>query len=214
MKRKKQVIVLGKGKLAIKVAKWFHNHKEYKLLLIVPVIPEPNWTTSISEWAAKNKIPIVKSGHYKDIPFDIKIDLAISVTYDKIIKKSFIDRCNRILNIHNSPLPKYRGVSPINWALKNNEKDHGVTIHEITPGIDDGPIWGQVKFPIYPKVDEVKDVYRRCLDFGWTLFKTVMPLINQITPTQQKNSKATYYDLSKNDLLGERRFFTKKQSLK
>jgi hypothetical protein len=81
--------VLGKGKLAIKVAQWFYNHKEYELLLIVPVIPEPNWTTSISEWAAKNKIPIVKSGHYKDIPFDIKIDLAISVTYDKIIKKSF-----------------------------------------------------------------------------------------------------------------------------
>jgi methionyl-tRNA formyltransferase len=214
MKIKKQVVVLGKGKLAIKVAQWFYNHKEYELLLIVPVIPEPNWTTSISEWATKNNIPLIKSGHYKDIPVDIQIDLAISVTYDKIIKKSFIDRCNRIINIHNSPLPKYRGVSPINWALKNNEKDHGVTIHEITPGIDDGPIWGQVKFPIYPKVDEVKDVYRRCLDFGWTLFKTVIPLIDQITPTLQTDSQATYYDLSKNDLLGERRFFTKKQSLK
>lgn len=214
----KQVIVLGKGKLAIKVANWFLTHKSYTLAAVVPVIPEPTWTSSLSKWADKKNIPIIKSGHFKDIPDVLdkkwKIDLAVSVTYDKIIKDWFIQKCQRIINIHNSPLPKYRGVSPINWALKNNENLHGVTIHEITPGIDDGPIWGQVIFPIYPVVDEVKDVYSRCLDFGWTLFKTVMPLIDQITPTQQIDAKATYYDLSKNDLLGERRFFTKKQSLK
>ncbi len=218
MRTQISVIVMGKGVLAIKVANWFHSHKGYTLKAIIPVIPEPNWTTSISKWAVKKNIPIIESGHYQDIPNVLEknwqIDLAVSVTYDKIIKDWFIKKCRRIINIHNSPLPKYRGVSPINWALKNNEKIHGVTIHEITPGIDDGPIWGQTKFSIYPEFDEVIDVYKRCLDFGWTLFKTIMPLINQIKPITQSNSQASYYDLSKNKLLGERRFFTKKQSLK
>jgi methionyl-tRNA formyltransferase len=208
----KNVIVLGKGKLAIKVANWFLKHSAYDLKAIVPVKPEPIWTNSISKWAQKNNIFLVESGKFQDVPPEITSDLAISVTYDKIIKAEFINRCKRILNIHNSPLPKYRGVSPINWALKNNEQTHGVTIHEITPGIDDGPIWGQVIFSIYPKYDEVIDVYNRCLRFAWTLFKETIPLLDEIKPFPQNSSKATYYDLSKNELLGERRYFTKKES--
>ena len=45
------------------------------------------------------------------------------------LKQNFIDSCKNIINLHNSPLPKYRGVRPINWALKNGEHSHGVTIH-------------------------------------------------------------------------------------
>lgn len=208
------VVVLGKGVLAIKVANWFLNHSKYQLKAIVPVIPEPTWTSSISKWAKKNKVLLIESGKFQDVPPEISIDLAISVTYDKIIKTEFIQRCKKILNIHNSPLPKYRGVSPINWALKNSETTHGVTIHEITPKIDDGQIWGQVIFSIYPKRDEVIDVYKRCLHFGWTLFKETIPLLDDIKPYQQNEAKATYYNLSQNNQLGDRRYFTKKSSLK
>jgi methionyl-tRNA formyltransferase len=210
----KNVVVLGKGKLAIRVAQWFLKHRGYKLVTIVPVMPEPTWTNSLTKWAKKNQLAVIETGHYKDVPNTISIDLAVSVTYDKIIKLPFINRCKRIINIHNGPLPKYRGVSPINWALKNNETIHGVTIHEITPGIDDGPIWSQVKFSVYPETDEVKDVYQRCLAFGWTLFKETIPLLDKLTPQPQNNDEATYYDLSQNSLLAERRFFTKKLSSK
>ncbi len=213
---KKKVILLGKGNLAIKVASWFKDSPDYELICIVPVIPEPIWTSSLKNWAEENNINIVSSGHYQDIPKvkngNWKIDLAISVTYDKIIKEWFIKKCKKIINIHNAPLPKYRGVSPINWALKNNEKYHGVTIHEITPGIDDGPIISQVKFSIYPEFDEVIDVYNRCLDFGWELFKQTILLLEQIKPQPQDNKKATYYHHSQDKLLLERKNFTKSQS--
>src|SRR5258707_14682454 len=130
--KKKTVIVLGKGKLAIKVAQWFHVNSEYTLLMIVPVIPEPPWTDSFTSWARETQVSIIESGHYKDI-HDVtkntwKVDLVVSVTYDKIIKDWFIKKCQRIINIHNGPLPQYRGVSPVNWALKNKEAMHGVTI--------------------------------------------------------------------------------------
>lgn len=215
-KIRKSVIVLGKGSLAIKVADYFLKSPNYELKFIVPVIPEPTWTDSICLWAKSNEVKIIDSGHYKDLP-DVKedswsVDLAVSVTYDKIIKEWFIKKCQKIINIHNGPLPKYRGVSPINWALKNNESEHGVTIHEITPGIDDGPIISQVKFSIYPQIDEVVDVYKRCLDFGWELFKQTLPVIDKIIPTKQDHSAATYYDLSQNQLLGNRRNFTRKSS--
>ena len=158
----------------------------------------------------RDSVKVVKTGHYKDL--NIEPDLAMSVFYDKIIKKNFIDSCKKIINLHNSPLPKYRGVSPINWALKNNETEHGITIHEITPGIDDGPIISQLKYSIYPDIDEVLDVYKRSQEYGYSLFKNTMPMIDNITPRKQNESKAFYYDASKNILLGERRFFTKEET--
>lgn len=214
----KRVILMGKGTLSIRVAEWFLASPDYDLALIVPVIPEPAWTDSLSAWAAAHNIPIVPSGHFKDIPGvmdeDWKIDLAFSVFYDRIIKDWFIQKCHRILNLHNGPLPKYRGVSPINWALKNEEDLHGVTIHEITPGIDDGPIIGQVQYSIYPAIDEVATVYSRALEFAWTLFQQTMPLVEKITPRPQDGAKATYYSAKENDQLAERRYFTREESLR
>jgi methionyl-tRNA formyltransferase len=214
---KQGVVLLGKGTLAIRIADWFLSHPRYELRTIVPVIPEPAWTDSLSDWARKHDVALVESGHFKDIPDAAsehwRTDLAFSVFYDKIIKAWFIERCDRILNLHNGPLPKYRGVSPINWALKNGEALHGVTIHEITPGIDDGPIYGQVQYSIYPDLDEVKDVYARSLEYGWLLFTETMPLLDRITPRPQDHAQATYYNLGQNALLGDRRGFTRAESL-
>ena len=214
---KEAVILLGKGTLAIRIAEWFLAHPSYDLRLVVPVVPEPAWTDSLSKWAEGNDIPLVRSGHYKDIPEVLSAawtaDLAFSVFYDKIIKDWFIAKCKTILNLHNSPLPKYRGVSPINWALKNGEQQHGVTIHEITPGIDDGPIYSQLLYSIYPDVDEVRDVYVRALEYGWTLFTQTMPLLGKIKPIAQDGAQATYYSAKQNSLLAERRSFTRDESL-
>ncbi len=210
------VVLMGKGDLAVKVANWFLHSPKYKLVTIVPVIPEPAWTQSLSVWAGVNGIPIVESGHFKDLPqlaeSDGQIDLVMSVFYDKIIKSWFIDRCKKIINLHNGPLPKYRGVSPINWALKNEEYEHGITIHEITPGIDDGPIIGQLKYSIYPKFDEVGDVLQRSLEYGWVLFQQTIPLLDKIKPRQQDDAQASYYSKQDNPRLGERSNFTRPAS--
>jgi methionyl-tRNA formyltransferase len=210
------VVLLGKGTLAIQIAEWFLNSPDYELVEIVPVVPEPTWSDSLIGWAEANSLSYTASGHFKDLSVlerEQPIDLAFSVFYDKIIKSWFIDRCTRILNLHNGPLPRYRGVSPINWALKNDESKHGVTIHEITPGIDDGPIVAQVEYSIYPEIDEVRDVYARALAYGWTLFEQTMPLLERIAPRHQDDTLATYYSSAENHLLGERRSFTRQESL-
>lgn len=212
----KNVVLLGKGELAIRVAEWFLQSEKYRLATIVPVMPEPSWAPSLGEWAVRNGVPVVQSGHYKDLPDvhenDWETDLAVSIFYDKIIKAWFIDKCRKIINLHNGPLPKYRGVSPINWALKNEEVEHGVTIHEITPGIDDGAVIGQVKYSIYPRFDEVIDVYKRSLEYGWTLFQQTAPLLDKIQARPQDSSQATYYSKLENPQLGERSGFTREQS--
>ena len=114
------VVVLGKGTLAIRVAGWFLASDEYELRHVVPVVPEPQWTDSLIDWARAHSIPYVESGHFRDAPAE-DCDLAVSIFYDKILRAEYIDRFHRLLNLHNAPPAVLSGVSPINWALKNGE---------------------------------------------------------------------------------------------
>ncbi|MFA5073579.1 MAG: formyltransferase family protein [Nitrospirota bacterium] len=54
------------------------------------------------------------------------------------------------INIHNAPLPRYRGMLPNFWQLYHGEKETGITIHEINAGIDTGDIILQTKLPVVP----------------------------------------------------------------
>jgi methionyl-tRNA formyltransferase len=201
--KQKNIILLGKGWLAIKIAEWFKD--THNLVAVVPDVPEPTWTDSLTEWAEKNGVPVIGSGDYRDIDNDIEIDLAMSVFYGKIIKKPFIDRCGSIINLHNAPLPNYRGVRPINWALFNEETEHGVTIHKIHEGIDDGDILGRVTYPIYPEIEEVEDVYQKALEYGWLLFKDVASKLDYaLDNAKAQPTEHTYYSNKQNHLLGDR----------
>ena len=202
----KEVVLLGKGDLFINIADWLY-YNDYAIKAVAPVIPEPQSCPSVKTWARNKNIKIIESGNYKDIKGEI--NLCISVFYEKIIKQEFIDRCKKIINLHNSPLPKYRGVRPINWALKNGEKTHGVTIHEISEGIDDGPIYGQITYPIYPEIEEVKDVYEKSKKYGFNLFKEVIRVIDDIKPYPQDESQDTYYSNKDIKKLGDRSDFTR-----
>lgn len=56
----------------------------------------------------------------------------------------------RMLNIHPSLLPKYRGLDTHARAIAAGDAEAGCTVHEVTPALDDGPILGQARVPILP----------------------------------------------------------------
>lgn len=78
-------------------------------------------------------------------------DLFISVASPVIFKKELI-KIPKIdcINIHNAPLPRYRGMLPNFWQLYFGEKEAGITIHRIDTGIDTGDIITQHFVPIEP----------------------------------------------------------------
>lgn len=55
---------------------------------------------------------------------------------------------NKILNIHPSLLPAYKGLNTHQRALDNHERQHGVSIHLVTPELDEGPVIAQASYPI------------------------------------------------------------------
>ncbi|WP_437207276.1 methionyl-tRNA formyltransferase [Planctomicrobium sp. SH664] len=79
-------------------------------------------------------------------------DLFVVAAYGQILSASLLAIPRRgAINLHGSLLPKYRGAAPVQYAVWNGETESGVTIFQIEPKLDAGPILGVVRTPIGPK---------------------------------------------------------------
>jgi phosphoribosylglycinamide formyltransferase-1 len=79
----------------------------------------------------------------------------------------------RMLNIHPSLLPKYRGLHTHARALAAGDTEHGCTVHEVTGELDDGPILGQARVPVLPD-DTAESLADRVLKMEHRLYPTVL----------------------------------------
>lgn len=76
-------------------------------------------------------------------------DLLISIAGNQIFKTELINLAPKgCLNLHTALLPKYRGLMPSFWVLKNSEKHTGVSVFFVDKGIDSGPILVQKRIEI------------------------------------------------------------------
>ena len=79
------------------------------------------------------------------------IDIVCLAGFMRILSAGFTEKwAGRMLNIHPSLLPKYRGLHTHERALDAGDAEAGCTVHEVTAHLDDGPILGQARVPILP----------------------------------------------------------------
>ena len=84
----------------------------------------------------------------------------------RVLSNSFVDSwTGKILNIHPSLLPKYKGLNTHKRVLENGEKLTGCTVHEVTPELDSGRILGQATVPVLPN-DTVESIRLRVLELS------------------------------------------------
>ena len=97
--------------------------------------------------AEKYNIPVFQPIKIRDdysFIDEIKPDLVITLAYGQIVPQGFLDKVPMgCLNLHGSLLPKYRGASPIQTALINNEKVTGVTLMEMVKAMDAGRMYAK-----------------------------------------------------------------------
>ena len=81
------------------------------------------------------------------IPY--QIDMICLAGFMRVLTAGFTDHWSgRMLNIHPSLLPKYKGLNTHARAIEAGDKRAGCTVHEVTAELDDGPILGQISVPI------------------------------------------------------------------
>lgn len=80
---------------------------------------------------------------------ELEPDLLISIAGNEIFRKPLIELAPKgCLNLHTALLPKYRGLMPSFWVLKNGEKETGVSVFYVDEGIDSGPLLVQERIEI------------------------------------------------------------------
>ena len=78
-------------------------------------------------------------------------DIICLAGFMRILTQDFVQRfAGRMLNIHPSLLPRYPGLHTHQRAIDAGDEEAGVTVHEVTPVLDAGPILGQARVPIEP----------------------------------------------------------------
>jgi len=137
----------------------------------------------------EHNIPIL--GDMEEIP---ECDIIYSVQYHQILKANHIKKAKQIaVNLHMAPLPEYRGSNQFSYALIDDKKEFGTTIHQIDTRIDHGDILFQKRFPI-PDNCWVNQLYDLTYNASLELFKESLRNIMEgnYKPISQESFLAQY----------------------
>ena len=101
-------------------------------------------------------------------------DLIVLAGFMRILGADFVQKHeNKIINIHPSLLPKYKGMNTHQRAIDNNDIEHGVSIHIVTPELDDGPVLMQERFTIEDG-DTVEDLQQKCHELEHKMYPSII----------------------------------------
>lgn len=96
---------------------------------------------------------------------ELKPDLLVSVAGNQIFRAALLEVAPKgCLNVHSALLPKYRGLMPTFWVMKNGEKETGVSVFLVDEGIDSGPIVVQKRVQI--TTNRLEDLIRETKVIG------------------------------------------------
>lgn len=105
------------------------------------------------------------------------VKLVCLAGFMRILSVWFIDKWkDRLINIHPSLLPAFKGVSTHERAIENGVRIHGCTVHFVRPEMDDGPIIGQAAVPVMPG-DDAETLSRRVLEAEHRLYPACLRLV-------------------------------------
>lgn len=150
---------------------------------------------NLARLAQEHGIAVLES--LQDIP---ECDIIYSVQHHELLKQVHIDRAQTIaVNLHMAPLPEYRGCNQFSFAILDNAKEFGVTLHQMDTRIDHGDILFERRFAI-PDHCWVSDLYALAEQEAYTLFVNSLPAlisgnytkVSQQTLLQQRGSTIHY----------------------
>ena len=203
-----KIIFFGTSEFSLIILKRLIKEKYLPALILTmpdkPVGRKQIVTASlIKQFALKNKFKTIQPINLKESISeikDLKPDLGILASFGKIIPLEILNIPRHgFINVHPSLLPKYRGASPIQTTIANNDQETGVTIIKMIDKIDQGPIINSQKITITNKKITYQELHNELAELGAELLiKAISKLLNQeIELMIQDESKASYTKIIK-----------------
>jgi methionyl-tRNA formyltransferase len=148
----------------------------------------------IKKFAAEKGVEILQPENLKDWRPGIEADFFVVASYGKIIPKELIELPKHgSLNVHPSLLPKYRGATPIETAIVNDDKETGVSVILMDEKMDHGPILDTTEhtFDFWPTKSDIRKTLAK---IGGEMLVEIIPkwIKGEIEPKEQDHDKATF----------------------
>ena len=173
------VLISGRGSNMVSLVK-ASLHKDYpaKISLVISNIPTAPGIAKARELGV-----MAMAINYKDfknrLSFDMALDSVLRTAqiemvccagFMRILTPEFTSKWQgKLLNIHPSLLPKYKGLNTHQKALDAGDKEHGCTVHYVTPELDSGEVILQRKISIL-NTDTAESLADRLLPIEQTIY--------------------------------------------
>ena len=182
------IIVIGNGSLLTRCLQW---------LLRQLVCPVNCVETGASSFSGLPRFCQDNGVHYVAFPAKEQLNnslgavsdstLVLSIHNSVIFTSATLNNRNlRIVNFHNSLLPRHPGRNAPSWAIYEMDEMGGITWHEVIREVDRGDIIAQRGLPITAKMNGI-ELTRACANLGFECFKEILPslLADTYVPLRQ-----------------------------
>lgn len=203
-----RLVFFGTSDFAVPSLKALAKDPRFKIL---SVVTQPNRAVgrhatvtppAIKTAALELKLSVLQYEKVKDTEVietikALNADLAIVISFGQLIPQALLDVFPLgAVNVHGSLLPKYRGASPIQAAIREGDSQTGVTIMLLDKLMDHGPILHLAPEPIHP-TDTASSLHDRLAELGAAaLPETLIGYQNgTIKPVEQDHAQATHVSL-------------------
>ena len=154
--------------------------------------------SEVKQLATELNIPVLQPERIKTetaLIASLKADVMVVVAYGMIIPKAILEIPKHgCLNIHASVLPRWRGAAPIQRAIEAGDPLSGVSIMQMEPSLDTGPVYLTLTTPI--ELDDTSaTLHQRLAGLGAEGIRTVLNELQSErppTPVTQEHDLATY----------------------
>lgn len=200
---KLKIVFMGSPEIAVPALKALAGHFD-----VVGVVTQPDREAgrgkkivmpAVKEAALALNIPVIQPERMK-VPGTFEQleawapDLIVVMAFGQILRKNVLELPRLgCLNAHASLLPRWRGASPIQAAILNGDTVSGVTIMQMDPGIDTGPMLKARELPIEP-YDTTVTLSAKMADLAAELLIEVIPdyAAGTLLPQPQQEEGACY----------------------
>jgi methionyl-tRNA formyltransferase len=188
-----KIIFFGASRFVLPIIAMINTN--FTLSLVITT--ERNETDAVPTYCKQHTIPYLSITHLSQAEQIIKKTqptLGILAYFGLILPQQILTSFPKgILNIHPSLLPKYRGATPVQSTLLNNDYMTGVTIIKLDRQMDHGPILAQKTEPILP-TDTTATLHEKLFIKGVSMLKNIIPkYLAENKPLQkQDDTQATY----------------------
>lgn len=204
------IVFMGSGNFALNILKSLMFDPNINILAVVTQPDKP-----IGRKKLMTPTPV--GSYLNDIEFDSvfkcsksseildKVDftssqLSVVVDYGVLLKEELLETSEfGTINIHPSPLPKYRGASPLQETLKNGDKKTAVTIQKMVLKMDAGPIYDMIDYDLSDD-DDIESLSSKLSSLAaLRLPALISEIVSGLKPSEQVGEVSFCNKISKED---------------